>query len=472
VIPKVIHRIWLGRRRIPDQAEHFWQRFAELHPGWELRTWTDADDYSWLANRELFEAAQTWTSRSDVLRFELLARHGGIYVDVDVEPIRSFEPLLTHRAFVGLESPGVMCGAILGSEAAHPAIQALIRSLPGWTKGRPNADPGTWAGPAFLTAQWIGREDIEIFPKEAFYPAHWSQRMRRPSASSYAVHHWAKNWGPVKEPSISIVMAWVDRGDLYRARVRDWVEGYWSSAFPGAEFLIGADHREPFNRSACFNRGAERASGDIIVTIDADCVINPAIVLEGAALVSGKAAWVVPWRSCFRLTEAATLEVLDQEPGGYRSPRIPARGTWDGREPGIGLKFGGFCNVVPREAWELLGGMDERFQGWGSEDIGFSLALDTLWGPHLVPPVDAVHLWHHRPMSRGTMNPALEIAYWQATGRPEEMRKLVGTNGDAPERPGAALPRGWVSSLTLRRRPGQIPPNRVRMLTELAKQAS
>lgn len=194
-IPKLISRIWLGPRPIPPEFEVFWDSFQEIHAGWEFRTWTSADDYSWLSNRDLFERATTWTSRSDVLRFELLAK-GGIYVDVDVEPLKSLEPLLGLGAFAGYEDARNLCGAVMGAEPGHPAIAALIEALPGWVGGRRKAKPSEWAGPVFLTAQWVGRDDVTLLSRKAFYPLHWRQRDRVNGhyPDSYVIHRWAKSW--------------------------------------------------------------------------------------------------------------------------------------------------------------------------------------------------------------------------------------------------------------------------------------
>jgi inositol phosphorylceramide mannosyltransferase catalytic subunit len=462
VIPKVIHRIWLGPKPIPEESEGYWQRFSELHPGWELRTWTD-NDYSWLANQELFESARTWTSRSDVLRFELLARYGGVYVDVDIEPLRSLEPLLGHGAFAGWEDDQAICGAVMGAEPAHPAVGALVDALPAWTVGRPNADPSTWAGPRFLTAQWRGREDVMLLRPEAFYPIHWRNHRRsaRYGPRTYAVHHWAKNWGRVDDPSLSILMCWTDRGDPWRRQVKEWVETYWRAHIPEAEFVIGTDGGgEEFSRSAAFNDAASRATGEVCCFLDADCVISSATVLEAARLVQGARIWVVPWHTSFRMTEEATRSIIGSNPASFDPPNRPRARDFRGRESGIGLRFGGFCEVLPRAAFEAVGGWPEAFQGWGSEDIGFSLAMDTLWGPHYVPRVNGLHLWHPRPELR-TRNAAQEIAFWEAFGDEAAMRTLTGVDGNSiPELPRPALPRGWLSSDSLRRVPRQVPGDR------------
>ena len=49
--------------------------------------------------------------------------------------------------------------------------------------------------------------------------------------------------------------------------------------------------------------------------------------------------------------------------------------------------------VVHREAYEAVGGHDERFLGWGSEDQAFALALTVLVGqPLRQARADCLHL--------------------------------------------------------------------------------
>src|ERR1035437_8821162 len=50
--------------------------------------------------------------------------------------------------------------------------------------------------------------------------------------------------------------------------------------------------------------------------------------------------------------------------------------------------------IMPREAFITVGGMDERFRGWGGEDQAFLLALNILWGPYRNSPNNVYHLWH------------------------------------------------------------------------------
>jgi mannosyltransferase OCH1-like enzyme len=190
---------------VPDRFEVYWQAFQALHPGWEFRSWERSGDLD-LRNRELFDSftefPAAYALRSDVARYEILAAHGGIYVDCDVEPIRSFEPLLGADPFVAWCSDKELDPSVLGSPAHHPAIEKLVEDLAdvkAWlASGKPSSPPGT-TGPTFITARWRVRADVRRLPPSAFFPYHWSdkeQGHQRPPwpERTLAVHHWNAGW--------------------------------------------------------------------------------------------------------------------------------------------------------------------------------------------------------------------------------------------------------------------------------------
>lgn len=78
------------------------------------------------------------------------------------------------------------------------------------------------------------------------------------------------------------------------------------------------------------------------------------------------------------------------------------------------------CQIMPREAFITVGGMDERFRGWGGEDRAFLMALDHLWGPHQNLPGQILHLWHPRIIAGegvDTKGKRAEVRAW--TGQKE-----------------------------------------------------
>jgi mannosyltransferase OCH1-like enzyme len=58
VIPKTLHRIWVGGP-MPEHYREYGRRWEELHPGWSFRLWTNEDfTNGWLENQDLFDRAE------------------------------------------------------------------------------------------------------------------------------------------------------------------------------------------------------------------------------------------------------------------------------------------------------------------------------------------------------------------------------------------------------------------------------
>ncbi len=201
LIPKVFHQIWLGPDPLPKEYAALQRSWTSRHPGWELRLWTEDTLPDDLERREIYERLRRPAERSDLLRFELLARHGGVYVDADFECLRSIEPLLDGVTFFcAYNDPGRVNNAIVGSVAQHPLALRAIRELrPRETYG-PVDKEGT--GPLFLNRLVADFPEVTIFAEELFYP-------RTPAAreSAYAVHHAARSWKDPADLALDAVRA-------------------------------------------------------------------------------------------------------------------------------------------------------------------------------------------------------------------------------------------------------------------------
>jgi mannosyltransferase OCH1-like enzyme len=201
-----LHRIWLDEP-VPAQFEAFWTAFRLLHPKWELVTWADSGDLDWMICHAEFDAARTWAGKSDILRYELLYKFGGVYVDTDVEPLRAFDDLLDdERPFIGWEDDNLLCPTVMGTPAKHPAIGVLLEALPRWFHKYRGAQPNRQTGPYFVTRHLRGRSDVRLLERDAFYPVGWWEKARLGGPypqESYAVHHWAAGWLPNGPPQRS-----------------------------------------------------------------------------------------------------------------------------------------------------------------------------------------------------------------------------------------------------------------------------
>jgi len=99
-IPKIIHHIWVGKKPIPESYLYFMSTWKKIHPEWEHKLWTDKDveNFPW-KNKALFLRSTNPGMKSDIWRYEILYNYGGVYVDTDMECIRSLNPIHERLEF-------------------------------------------------------------------------------------------------------------------------------------------------------------------------------------------------------------------------------------------------------------------------------------------------------------------------------------------------------------------------------------
>lgn len=188
MIPRVLHRV--VPEVVPDRFEEFWVRWSALHPDWELRTWRDPlDPDDWELGR-LHARCTAGAQLAGLVRLEVVYRYGGVYVDMDTEPVRPFDELLDHQCFIGTEGNGVLTDAVFGAERHHPGIRACIDLL---VDGYWSPNPSD-TGPLLTTRMLSGRSDVTVLPQAAFYPYLWHEDEVDPGPGTYAVHRWNHSW--------------------------------------------------------------------------------------------------------------------------------------------------------------------------------------------------------------------------------------------------------------------------------------
>jgi hypothetical protein len=200
-IPRILHRV------VPAEpnatAEAWWNAFGELHPDWLLRTHRDPlDPAEWPETARYWRRCRTGAQLAGLVRLEALWRFGGIYVDQDVQPFRSLEPLLALPAFAAWEDDRCVPDAVIGARPGHPAIRACL------DLARRSLQKGPWeSGPGVLTKILPNRPDVVLLPPGSFYPVHYQDDDRElamaefdPKAHpwTFALHHYWGSWLPAE----------------------------------------------------------------------------------------------------------------------------------------------------------------------------------------------------------------------------------------------------------------------------------
>lgn len=165
-------------------------------------------------------------------------------------------------------------------------------------------------------------------------------------------------------------------------------EELWAIVRPELEALgwplFTGDREGPWSRAAACNAAAAAAGDwDVLLMADADTIPDPAAIYSAVEHVVAHGGAVRPHDHLWALNRYETRWFLEW-PASQRT-RFRARRR----------NLGGGLLVVAREAWEAVGGYDERFVGWGHEDSDLSTRLLVfadwdLWPGH------AWHLWHPR----------------------------------------------------------------------------
>jgi GT2 family glycosyltransferase len=149
----------------------------------------------------------------------------------------------------------------------------------------------------------------------------------------------------------------------------------------------------PISAASARNLGAQRASGDLLLFIDSDCVAQPDLVArlieaqaQGLGIMSGA---VLPETESYWSLADNLLVFAEFLPGAPAGPRRTI--------PSLVL-------CLPRALFLAMGGFDERFPGAAGEDLDLGLRLreagHTL---HFVPRAQVRHL-HARGTASGIWN--------------------------------------------------------------------
>ena len=205
MIPKIIHYIWFGRgpkSELIQKCIHSWQLYM---PEYKIIEWNE-DNYilNFAYEKEAMEHKK-YAFVSDVARLRIIAEYGGIYLDTDVELIRSLEPLLEQGGFLGFERKNSVNTGL--GIAAPPGDETIKRLLAEYESIHFSTEDGidqtacpvrNTQGLKKLglipnnTKQRIG--NIIVYPNDYFCPLDYDSGKLRLTENTFAIHHYGYSW--------------------------------------------------------------------------------------------------------------------------------------------------------------------------------------------------------------------------------------------------------------------------------------
>ena len=146
---KIIHQIWVGPYEMPDRERLFIEMVKDKNKTYEHKLWTN-DNIPELPDnlKELyqkFELAEDYAHQADILRIFLIAKYGGIYMDVDFHCVGSIDntDLSQSNGFFCYHGGNdyTMPNGVFGLSKSAEIAQFLLDSV--------QPDNG-WYGPSWL----------------------------------------------------------------------------------------------------------------------------------------------------------------------------------------------------------------------------------------------------------------------------------------------------------------------------------
>lgn len=188
--------MWVGGKPLPAEFARWGETWRAHHPGWQMRLWTEANLPA-LKHAALVAACTTRAQQSDLIRYEILQREGGVYLDTDFECLRSIEPLISGAAAFAVyqrddtSTHDAIAQGLFGVAPGHPLMADVLARAPA-------RDPANLYayGPPIFTAAVRAVGGVTVLPRPLFYPYLWNELHRRGERfpDAYGVHHWASRW--------------------------------------------------------------------------------------------------------------------------------------------------------------------------------------------------------------------------------------------------------------------------------------
>lgn len=204
MIPRIIHYCWFGGRPFPKLEEHCVNSWSRVMKDYQVIKW-DENSFD-MTSSPFVQAAYNagkFAFVADYVRLYALKLYGGIYLDTDVELLKSLDPFLDYEAFSGFETHKVIQTGVLGSEPNNIILNEFyeVYQHMSFTSPPPNS--------AILTDILVRHglkldnsrqriSNMEIFPQEYFCPINQATRQICCTDKTHAIHYLSGSWLPLR----------------------------------------------------------------------------------------------------------------------------------------------------------------------------------------------------------------------------------------------------------------------------------
>lgn len=201
MIPKIVHYCWLSGDPIPEKLQVCMDTWRKFLPDYEFILWDlkrfDISQSLWV--KQAYEVKK-YAFAADYIRLYAVYHFGGIYMDMDVEVCKSFDPLLTHEYILGYETETGIEAGIFGGEKGAGWLKKCLDYYEHRTfiKGNSEYDVKTLPKIMFdiLSEE---RRYFNILPSDYLTAKSYQSGKIYKTENTYTIHHFAGSWATPKQ---------------------------------------------------------------------------------------------------------------------------------------------------------------------------------------------------------------------------------------------------------------------------------
>lgn len=199
MIPKILHQLWIGPLPPPTKMMTTWK---EKHPDFEYIYWNEEEiisrEMTFRCQKQIDEMPE-YNGKADIMRWEILYKYGGYFVDADSICIESFDDYFLNKlGFATFENESVrkelIATGTMGFIPKHHLCGDIIEWILSEEAEELLTQARAWAsvGPGLLTRFLkTGKyPDFTVYPSHCFLPIHFTGVIYSGHKKVYAYQAW------------------------------------------------------------------------------------------------------------------------------------------------------------------------------------------------------------------------------------------------------------------------------------------
>lgn len=213
-IPKTIHFCWLSGEEYPELVQKCMDSWKKKLPDYTIKCWNkqNFDVNICQYTKEAFQEKK-YAFVSDYVRLYALYNEGGIYLDSDIEILKSFDDLLENPAFTGFENNHSVAAWIFGSEKGNPLFKEFLEYYDNRAFICSDGTYDLTPNPVPITNKCVEKglklngstqrlDNITIFSQDYFCPYNRATEELNITNNTYSIHYFNGAWVSDSKKSI------------------------------------------------------------------------------------------------------------------------------------------------------------------------------------------------------------------------------------------------------------------------------